>query len=28
MRLGAGLEPLPPLDHLIRTQRCAQRDGH
>ena len=28
MRLGAGLDPLPPLDHLIRTQRCAQRDGH
>ncbi len=28
MRLGAGLDPLPPLDHLTRTQRCAQRDGH
>jgi hypothetical protein len=28
MRLGAGLEPLPPLDHLKRTQPCVQTDGH
>jgi hypothetical protein len=28
MRLGAGLDPLPPLDHLNRTQPCVQTDGH
>lgn len=28
MRLGAGLDPLPPLDHLTRTERCVQHDGH
>jgi hypothetical protein len=28
MRLGAGLDPLPPLDHFTRTKRCAQHDGH
>jgi len=28
MRLGAGLDPLPPLDHFTRTQRCAQHDGN
>ena len=28
MRLGAGLDPLPPLDHFTRTERCAQHDDH
>ena len=28
MRLGAGLDPLPPLDQLIRTERSATHDGH
>jgi hypothetical protein len=28
MRLGAGLDPLPPLDHFTRTGRCAQHDDH
>ena len=28
MRLGAGLEPLPPLDQLTRTERCATHAGH
>jgi hypothetical protein len=28
MRLGAGLDPLPPLDQLTRTERCATHDGH
>lgn len=28
MRLGAGLDPLPPLDHFTRTDRCAPHDGH
>lgn len=28
MRLGAGLDPLPPLDQFTRTDRCAPSDAH
>lgn len=28
MRLGAGLDPLPPLNQFTRTERCASSDGN